>query len=156
MEVIRIGLMGLFSASLLLLGACSNSDKAANSQSTAATTTAAKTEEKPKDPTKHTHTSQVVQLERYHIDLRPDPDGDFIHLDTKIHDLQDRPIIDAKIVAQVQLPDNTNQTIQVKYNVEEKQYTGKLTASKALGDYKVVLLTNARGEKFNSRFSFKK
>ena len=154
MEVIKIGLMGLFSAGLLLLGACSNSDKAAN-QSTA-TTTAAKTEEQPKDPTKHTHTSQVVQLERYHIDLRPDPDGDFIHLDTKIHDLQDRPIIDAKIVAQVQLPDNTNQTIQVKYNVEEKQYTGKLTASKALGDYKVVLLTNARGEKFNSRFSFKK
>ena len=100
MEVIKISLMGLFSASLILLGACSNSDKAANSQSTAATTTEAKTEEKPKDPTKHTHTSQVVQLERYHIDLRPDPDGDFIHLDTKIHDLQDRPIIDATIGAQ--------------------------------------------------------
>jgi major membrane immunogen (membrane-anchored lipoprotein) len=152
MKVIKFGAIGLVSVSLLLLGACSNNDKAANSKTTAA----AKTEEKPKDPTKHTHTSQVVQVAKYHIDLRPDPDGEFIHLDTKIHDLQDRPIIDAKIVAQVQLPDNTNQTIQVKYNVEEKQYTGKLTASKALGDYKVVLLTNARGDKFNSRFSFKK
>ena len=67
----------------------------------------------------------------------------------------DKEITDAKLIAQVQLPDGSNKTLPVLYNTEEKQYTAKLPASATKGDYKVVLQVNVKGEQFNSRFSFK-
>ena len=108
-----------------------------------------------KDGKKDGHSGQVVQSGKYHIELKPDLDKDSIHLDTKLHGEQDKEITDAKLLAQVQLPDGSNKTLPVLYNTEEKQYTAKLPASTTKGDYKVVLQVDVKGEKFNSRFSFK-
>jgi hypothetical protein len=175
MKVFKISLIVLGSTSLILLGACSSGDKAAKTESTTASSPPAiapKTESTPKDTEKHAegdghkegkdghkeegHGGQVVQTGKYHVELKPDLDKDSIHLDTKLHGEQEKEIITAKLIAQIQLPDGTSKTLPVLYNMAEKQYTGKLAASKALGDYKVVIQADVNGDKFNSRFSFKR
>lgn len=172
MKSIETSLITLSTVGLLFLGACSSGDKAAKTETTTTSSTpatAAKTEpqvvkegEKHDESSKHKHSEdkdghsgQVVQSGKYHIELKPDLDKDSIHLDTKLHGEQDKEITDAKLIAQVQLPDGSNKTLPVLYNTEEKQYTAKLPASATKGDYKVVLQVNVKGEQFNSRFSFK-
>ncbi|MBW4669296.1 MAG: hypothetical protein KME60_18215 [Cyanomargarita calcarea GSE-NOS-MK-12-04C] len=172
MKVLKTSLIALSSASLLFLGACSGGNQAANSESTTAsstTETAAKTETTAKDGEKHIegdghahskdgkdgHTGQVVQSGKYHLEFKPEIVKDSTHLDISVHGEQDKAVIDAKLTAQVQLPDGSNQTLQVPYNTEEKQYTAKLPVT-ATGDYKVVLQTDIKGEKFNGRFNFKR
>lgn len=172
MKVLKTSLIALCSASLLFLGACSGGNQAANSQSTTAsstTETAAKTETTAKNGEKHVegdghdhskdgkdgHSGQVVQSGKYHLEFKPEIVKDSTHLDISVHGEQDKAITDAKLTAQVQLPDGSNQTLQVPYNTDEKQYTAKLPAT-ATGDYKVVLQTDIKGEKFNGRFNFKR
>ncbi|MFN6456182.1 MAG: hypothetical protein RM022_028860 [Nostoc sp. EfeVER01] len=99
--------------------------------------------------------SQVVNSGKYHLEFTPDVEQDSTHLDISVHGEQDQAITDAKLTAQVQLPDGTNKTLQVPYNSEEKQYTANLPAT-ATGEYKVVIQTDVKGEKFNGRFTFKR
>jgi hypothetical protein len=170
MKFIKISLIALGSISLIYLGACS--DSATKTESTAPAAkeeTTAKTGEKKvegdthADGKKHVegdghkdeHAGQVIQVGKYHIEFKPDPDKDAIHLDTVLHGDKDAQIIDAKLIAQVQLPNGTSKTLPVLYNTVEKQYTATLPMAKA-GDYKVVMQVDVKGDKFNSRFSFKK
>ncbi len=169
MKSIETSLITLSTVGLLFLGACSSGDKAAKNETAATSSTAAKTEpqvikegEKHDETSKHKHSGekdghsgQVVQSGKYHIELKPDLDKDSIHLDTKLHGEQDKEITDAKLIAQIQLPDGSNKTLPVIYNTEEKQYTAKLPVGGS-GDYKVVMQVDVKGDKFNSRFSFKK
>jgi hypothetical protein len=99
--------------------------------------------------------SQVVNSGKYHLEFNPDIVEDSTHLNISVHGEQDQAITDAKLTAQVKLPDGSNKTLQVPYNIEEKQYTAKLPAT-ATGEYKVVIQTNVKGEKFNGRFAFKR
>ncbi len=78
-----------------------------------------------------------------------------VELDTVLHGEQDKQITDAKLIAQVQLPDGSSKTLPVAYNAGEKQYTAQLPVGGS-GDYKVVFQVDVGGEKFNSRFSFKR
>ena len=171
MKLFNISLIILGGISLLLLGACSD-NKATKTESTTTSTSVAKTETTTatKDGEKHSegdghdhskgdkkdgHSGQVVQVGKYHVEFKPDPDKDTIHLDTVLHGDKDKQIVDAKLIAQVQLPDGSNKTLPVLYNTAEKQYTAKLPIGGA-GDYKVVMQVDVNGDKFNSRFSFKK
>ena len=63
-------------------------------------------------------------------------------------------VADAKVSAQIQLPDGTQKSLNLAYDAAEKHYTVKLD-SKAAGEYKVAILTDIKGEKVNGRFSFK-
>lgn len=172
MKLFNISLIALGSASLLFLGACGSNNNAAKTESTTTSTPAAKTEttiatkdgekhsegdghDHSKDAKKDGHDGQVVYSGKYHVELKPHLEKDSTHLDIKVHSEKDKEITDAKLTAQVQLPDGSNQTIAVAYNVEEKQYVAKLPTT-ATGDYKIVLQSDVKGEKFNSRFSFKR
>jgi hypothetical protein len=169
MKFIKNSSIALVSVSLICLGACSNNDSATKTESAPASSTPASQPEKVvKGDEKHNegeahkhaggkdgHSGQVVQVGKYHIEFKPDPDKDTIHLDTVIHGDKDAKIVDAKLVAQVQLPDGSNKTLPVPYSTEENQYTAKLPVGGA-GDYKVVMQVDVKGDKFNSRFSFKK
>lgn len=166
MKFIQVTLIALGSISLISLAACSPNNPAAkteNIQTDIARNTPAKAEEKHTEGDGHNHSKdskdghsgQVVQVGKYHVEFKPDPDKDAIHLDTVLHGDNDKQIVDAKLIAQVQLPDGTNKTLPVGYNTEEKQYTATLPMAKA-GDYKVVMQVDIKGEKFNSRFNFKK
>ncbi len=172
MKFFNISLIALGSTSLLFLGACSGDDKATKTETTTTSTPAAQTETTPatKDGEKHRegdgndhakgdkkdgHEGQVVQSGKYHIEFKSDPAKDSTHLDIKLHGEKDQEINDAKLTAQVQLPGGTSQSLAVPYNAEEKQYVAKLPTT-ATGDYKVVLQADVKGDKFNSRFSFKR
>jgi hypothetical protein len=171
MKFVQISLIVLVSAGLISLGACS-SNPTAKTENTSKAESTTKTEEKGaagdthKSGGKHVagdthkeskggHSGQTVQVGKYHVEFKPDPDKEAIHLDTILHGEQDKQITDAKLIAQVQLPDGSNKTLPVPYNAEEKQYTTSLPMAGA-GDYKVVMQADINGEKFNSRFSFKK
>ena len=59
------------------------------------------------DPHKHAggkdgHSGQVVQVGKYHVEFRPDPDKDTIHLDTVLHGDKDIQIVDAKLISAVE------------------------------------------------------
>lgn len=172
MKSFNIILIALGSASLLFLGACSSDDKAAKTESPTTSTPAAKTEtttatkdgekhsegdghDHSKDGKKDGHNGQVVQSGKYHIEFTSHLEKDSTHLDIKLHGEKEQEITDAKLTAQVQLPGGTSQTLAVPYSTEEKQYVAKLPTT-AKGDYQVVLQTDVKGDKFNSRFSFKR
>jgi hypothetical protein len=171
MKLFNISLIIFGSASLLFLGACSD-NKAAKTESTTTSTPVAKTEtttatkdgekhsdgdghDHSKDGKKDGHDGQVVQSGKYHVEFKSHLEKDSTHLDFKLHGEKEQEITDAKLTAQVQLPDGSSQTVAVPYNVEEKQYVAKLPTT-ATGDYKIVIQSDVKGEKFNSRFSFKR
>ena len=87
--------------------------------------------------------------------FKTDLEKDSTHLDIKLHSEKGKEITDAKFTAQVQLPGGRNQVLAVPYSAEEKYYVAKLLTT-ATGDYQVVLQADVKGEKFNSRFSFKR
>ena len=164
MKFFNISLIIFGSASLLFLGACSD-NKVAKTESTTTSTPVAKTETTTttKDGEKHSkgdkkdgHEGQVVQSGKYHVEFNPHLEKDSTHLDIKLHGEQEKEITDAKLTAQMQLPDGSSQTLVVPYSVEEKQYVAKLLKTTATGDYQVVLQADVKGDKFNSRFSFKR
>jgi hypothetical protein len=169
MKFFNMSLIVLGSASLLLLGACSSGDKAAKTESTTTsipvakteTTTATKDKEKHSEGDDRDHTkddrkdSQVVQSGKYHVRFKSALEKDSTHLDIKLHGDREKEITDAKLTAQVQLPGGSNQVLAVPYSAEEKHYVAKLL-TKATGDYQVALQADVKGEKFNSRFSFKR
>jgi hypothetical protein len=171
MKLIKFSLIILGGLSAISLGACSSSNPATKTESvTTNSTPAAKVETTGKVEEKHTegdghdnhakdtkdhHTGQVVQVGKYHVEFNPHPDKDAMHLDTVLHGDDDKQIIDAKLNAQVQLPDGSNKTLPLAYNTGEKQYTASLPVAGA-GEYKIVVQVDVKGEKFNSRFSFKK
>jgi hypothetical protein len=64
-------------------------------------------------------------------------------------------IPNAKVTAQVQLPDGTQQSLDMKYDAADKHYTALLSAT-ATGEYKVAVLSDISGEKVNGRFTFTK
>lgn len=64
-------------------------------------------------------------------------------------------VADATVVAQVQLPDGTQQALPMEHDAAGEHFFAFLP-SQAAGDYKAVLQTDINGEKVNARFSFAK
>lgn len=157
------------SAGLLLLGACSSgnqnasteSSPAANSSpaaSTPANDTMAKSggEMKEKDHGEARKGGQVVETGAYHLEFVPEKEADAMHLDFYLlKDENHEPIPNAKVTAQVQLPDGSQKSLDLKYDAGDKHYTGILPGT-AAGDYKVAILSDISGEKVNARYSFKR
>jgi len=61
----------------------------------------------------------------------------------------------AKVVAQVQLPDGTQKSLDMKYDPVDKHYTSLLPGT-IVGEHKVAILSDVGGEKVNGRFRFTK
>ncbi|MEB3232247.1 MAG: hypothetical protein VKJ64_14655 [Leptolyngbyaceae bacterium] len=99
---------------------------------------------------------QVVETGAYHMELVPVPEEDGIHLDLFLQtgDTHD-PVADATVVAQVQLPDGTQQEIPMEYDAAGEHFFAFLP-TQATGEYKTVIQTDIQGEKVNGRFSFSK
>ena len=157
-------LLSLSLASLVALAACSNSTP--TTSSTPATTVAksvetpkassspsmAKSETKSDNPKKR---GQVIESGIYHLELVPEPEENVIHLDFFLQKGENHEAVpDAKVTAQVQLPDGTQKNLDLKYDAPEKHYTVSLSG-KAVGEYKVTILSDIKGDKVNGRFNFK-
>lgn len=156
MQFIKLVLTATASAGLLFLGACSGgSNEAAKEAPSPQSSTVASTSETSKEPGKPQAGGQVVESGPYHMEFVPEKEAEGTHLDFYLQKGDTHaPISDAKVTAQIQLPDGTQKSLDLKYDAGGKHYTA-LFSNKAAGDYKVAMLSEISGEKVNGRFDFK-
>nr|RNJ65333.1 MAG: hypothetical protein EDM05_31610 [Leptolyngbya sp. IPPAS B-1204] len=99
---------------------------------------------------------QVIETGDYHLELLAKPEANGTHLDFFLQKGDDHePIPDAKVVVQVQLPNGTQQKLDLTYDASGEHYTVFLPAT-ATGEYKLVVLSDINGEKVNGRYTFMK
>ncbi len=155
----KASLIVIGSIGLIFLGACSN-----NIQSTSTNTpnsSSAKATQSPLLPSKTDHPqeskgSQVIEAGAYHLEFVSEAENNGTHLDFYLQKGDNHQVIsNAKVTAQVQLPDGTQKALPLAYDVEGKHYAA-LLPEKASGEYNVAILSDINGEKVNGRFTFKR
>lgn len=157
----------LLLTSLLTLVACGNSETATTPESTADTSVAESPTNTPADDaatetaasddhSAATKGGQVVETGAYHMELVPVPEADGIHLDLYLQtgDTHEAVAV-ATAIAQVQLPDGSQQEIPMEYDAAGEHFFAFIP-SQATGEYKTVIQTDIQGERVNARFSFSK
>ena len=156
-------LMVLGSVSLIFIGACGNNNQTTNSassptsakpaESTAQQTDAAKTESSG-HAAKPLKGGQVVESGPYHLEFVPVKEDSGTHLDFYLQKGDNHEAIpNAKVTAQVQLPDGTQKALPLTYDAEGKHYAA-LFPEKAAGQYQVKITSDIDGKKVDGRFSF--
>ncbi len=165
MKSLKLGAIVLGSIGLIFVGACSN--QSANSEDSAAnqTETLAKKGHSKNDghdhsknekEGEHSHGGQVIESGQYHLEFVAEPNDDGTHMDFYLEKGEKHEkVSDAKVTAQIQLPNGEQKTIPLEYEADEKHYHAILP-EKASGEYKVAILSEVNGEKVNGRFSFKR
>lgn len=148
------------SAGLLFLGACSSGSNKATTEVPSPAPSKIASAAAPASVPSDGHGTpqaggQVVESGPYHLEFVPEKEAEGTHLDFYLQTGDNhQPIANAKVTAQVQLPDGTQKSLDLKYDAGGKHYTA-LLAGKAAGDHKVAMLSEIGGEKVNGRFSFK-
>lgn len=166
MKSVKSSLIVLGSVGLLLLGACSNDNRAAHTQTSPTITTSTSTTQSQtpsassatKTEGKHgkSHGGTVVETEAYHLEFVPLNEVNGTHLDFYLQRGDNHEAIsNAKVTALVQLPDGTQKTIPLTYDATGKHYKGML-AEKASGQYQVKVTSDVNGKKVDGRFTFNK
>jgi hypothetical protein len=99
---------------------------------------------------------QVVEVGTYHLELVAINEDGGVHIDLFLQNGSDHsPIPDAKVSAQVQLPNGTKKSLDMSYKADGKHY-GTFLSETVAGEYKIVILSEIKGEKINGRFAFKR
>lgn len=156
MKVLKLFLIGVSGLGLLFLGACSSGSQTASNPPNSAPAEKT-TSESPKSSSEASATKggQVVESGPYHLEFVPEKEAGGTHLDFYLQKGDTHSAIpDAKVTAQVQLPDGTQKSLDLKYDPDGKHYTVMFPGS-APGEYKVAILSDVNGEKVNGRFIFK-
>ena len=161
MKPIKSLLMVIGSVSLIFLSGCT-SNQAANSddspttqsgQSAAQSTDAVETDSSS-HPAVPQQGGQVVESGPYHLEFVSEKENNGVHLDFYLQKGDNHEAIpNAKVTAQVQLPDGTQKSLPLTYDAEGKHYTA-LLAGNATGDYQVKITSDINGEKVDGRFNF--
>lgn len=154
------------SLGLLFLSACNSGNQASNTTSSPA---GSPTPTQPATPDSATPMAksdavkaddhggqggQVIESGPYHLELVTGKEADGTHIDFFLQKGDNHESIpNAKVTAQVQLPDGSQKTLDMKYDANDKHYTGLLPGS-AVGEYRVAILSDIGGEKVNGRFTF--
>lgn len=98
---------------------------------------------------------QVVETGPYHLELAVGKEGGATHLDFfLLKGDKHEPITNAKVTAQLTLPDGNSKIINLAYNPAEKHYEAVLPST-TTGEYKAAVVSDIAGEKVNGRFTFK-
>jgi hypothetical protein len=99
---------------------------------------------------------QVLESGPYHLEFVPEVSADKTHLDFYLQNGSNhQPIPNAKVIAEIRMPDGTQKRLPLTYDAKDKHYTAILPG-KAAGEYKVIILSDINGKKVNGRFSFKR
>lgn len=160
MKITQICLNLIVGPGLLFLSACA-SNQTATTPTTPSSTATPSAESKPVDAASTAKTGshggqggQVIESGPYHLELVTAKEADGTHIDFFLQrgDNHD-PIPNAKVTAQVQLPDGSQKSLEMKYDAAGKHYVAILPGS-TTGEYKVAILSDIKGEKVNGRFSF--
>ncbi|MBF2009049.1 MAG: hypothetical protein IGS49_27275 [Chlorogloeopsis fritschii C42_A2020_084] len=159
MQYLNFSFVLLASVGLIFLGACSNNNQTAstdkNSISISPTASAS-----PAAKTNNEHGAskggQVVETGAYHLEFVPEKDANGTHMDLYLLRGDNHETVpNAKVTAQVQLPDGTQKNVPFTYDAKDKHYTG-LLSEKATGQYQVKVTADVGGKKIDGRFSFNK
>lgn len=162
MKSLKSSLIILGSVGLLFLGACSNDNQAANTEnSPAASKSGTQNPSVSASPATKTdsehgasHGGQVVETGSYHLEFVPEKEASATHMDLYVLTGNNHQTVpDAKVTAQVQLPDGKQKTVPLTYDANDKHYTAVLS-EKASGQYQVKITADVKGEKANGRFNF--
>jgi hypothetical protein len=165
MKSIELNLIILSSVGLLFVGACSKGDQAsepnnsptsapvasqpASSVPTVAPAATAKTEHP-----KQSKGGQVVESGAYRLEFLTQKEATGTHLDLYLQKGDKyEPVPNAKVTAQVQLPNGKQQTLALKYDADAKHYAGVFPGKDA-GQYPVKVTADINGEKVDGRFTF--
>ncbi|MBN8560138.1 MAG: hypothetical protein J0L70_06415 [Leptolyngbya sp. UWPOB_LEPTO1] len=159
MKTLKFLLIAAGSTSLLFLGACSSgSNQASAPANSPAASSSPATSSSPSANHDADHKAGggiVVESGAYHLELKPEKEGGETHLDLFVQKGDNHETIPtAKVTAQVQLPDGSQQTVPMNYDADGKHYTAKLSST-AAGEYKVAVQSEIGSEKVNARYTFK-
>lgn len=165
--------LALGSIGLLILGACGDGNQTANTASSpvaspsvaASPSNASPATSTTQAESSSTHSGehgkpmkggQVIESGPYHLELVTAKEATGTHIDFFLQTGDNHEAIsNAKVMAQVQLPDGSQQSLDMKYDAQGKHYYTVLPGSTA-GEHKVAILSDINGEKVNGRFSFKR
>jgi hypothetical protein len=160
---LKINLVVVGSMGLIFLGACNNGTQSTSTSSPSASPAQTATQNSPAassgkaEKTDHPSESkggQVIESGPYHLEFVSEPESDGTHMDFYLQKGDNHEAIpNAKVTAQVQLPDGTQKSLPLTYDAEGKHYTA-LLPGKASGEYNVAILSDISGEKVNGRFTF--
>ena len=166
MKLLTSGIIVLASAGLLLLGACSKESTTSDSTSpnaatpTAETATPAVTISPATTTAKENSTGgkskggQVVESGKYHLEFVPEKGSNDTHLDLYLQKGDTHEAVaNAKVTADVQLPDGKLKTIPLSYDASGKHYAAVLK-EKVTGQYQVKITATIGSEKADGRFNF--
>lgn len=162
MQLSKVSLIVLGSLGLIGLGACSNTNQASDpsnspsvAQSTQPSSQQSSRTDEASEPTKVPQAGgQVVESGSYHLELVTEAEAEGTHLDLYLQRGDDHEAIpNAKVTAQVQLPDGTQKTLPLSYDAEGRHYTA-LLPGKVAGQYQVKISSDVGGDKADARFSF--
>lgn len=157
MKSLKSRLIVLGGVGLIFLGACSSGNQGSNSDSptTSPTETEATSEAGQSDAAgKPQAGGQVVESGPYHLEFISESEDNGTHLDFYLQRGDNHEAVpNAKVTAQVQLPNGQQKSLPLTYDAEGKHYTAMLP-DKAPGEYLVVMTSDINGEKVNGRFTF--
>jgi hypothetical protein len=163
MKYLSSGIIVVASAGLLLLGGCGKETKTADSASTisapSSETKPTATTTKPMDGMEKSHMAprkggQVVESGKYHLELVPEKEASATHLDFYLLQGDNHEIMpNAKVTADVQLPDGKLKTVPFKYDASGKHYAA-VVREKASGQYQVKITATIGSEQIDGRFKF--
>lgn len=146
---------------LLLIVACSQTQTTTSPEPTAQTTSSPTaqtpaTKTPAKDHSASNKGGQVVEVGKYHLELVALPETGGTHLDFYLLTGDNHQSIpDAKVTAQIELPNGEQKTLDLSYDSQGEHYA-VLLPGETPGEYKVSVLTDIEGEKVNGRFNFKR
>jgi hypothetical protein len=97
----------------------------------------------------------VVESGAYHLELMPEKEDGATHLDLFLQQHETHATIpNAKVTAQVQIPDGSQKSVDMTYSPEGKHYTAKIESA-APGEYKVAVQSTIGTDKVNARYTFR-
>ena len=165
MKSIESNLIVLASVGLLFLGACSKGENASEpnnsptsapvaSQPASSAPSAAPAATDKTEAHKESKGGQVVESGAYHLEFLTEKEAAGTHLDFYLQKGEKHePVPNAKVTAQVQLPNGKQQTLALTYDTQGKHYA-VVFPGKDPGQYAVKVTADINGEKVDGRFSF--
>jgi hypothetical protein len=154
---LKSNLIILGSVGLLFLVACNKGDQASDTNSSPASSPVASqpaSSAPAATSAKATKGGQVVESGAYFLEFVTEKEATGTHLDLYLQKGEKKePVPNAKVTAQVQLPNGKQQTLALKYDAEGKHYA-VVFPSKEPGEYPVKMTADINGEKVDGRFTF--